>query len=352
MTGTDLTREGQVGLQPGREAHIGARPPEHPDRPGHLDRSEGRDRPRSGRGHRYRAEDSPTSYYGLPVLNRPVWSARDVAGYLFTGGLAGASSVVAAGAQASGRPVLARAAKLGAAGAITASAGLLVHDLGRPERFHHMLRVFKPTSPMSVGSWILSVYGPAAGVAALTELTGRFPRIGRAATAVAAATGPAVASYTAVLVADTAVPAWHDGYRELPVLFTGSATLAAAGLGLVCAPLQENAPLRRTALLGAAAELAAGRRLEGHGLVSEPYRTGRAGLLLKAARALTVTGAAGAALLGGRSRAGAAVSGALLLAGSACTRFGVFEAGMASADDPKYVLEPQRARLDLEGPDS
>jgi hypothetical protein len=340
MTGTDVTRGGQVGVEPGRQAHVGSRPPGPAEPTG----------PASGRRHRYRADSQPTSYYGLPVLNRPVWSARDVAGYLFTGGLAGASAVVAAGAEATGRPVLARAAKLGAAGAITVSAGLLVHDLGRPERFHHMLRVFKPTSPMSVGSWILSVFGPAAGVAALTEVTGRFPRIGRAATAVAAGTGPAVAAYTAVLVADTAVPAWHEGYRELPYLFTGSATLAASGLGLICAPLAENGPVRRAALLGAAAELAAGRRLEGHGLVSEPYRTGRAGRLLKASRALVTAGAAGATLLGGRSRVAAAVSGALLLAGSACTRFGVFEAGMASADDPKYVLEPQRARLDAASP--
>ena len=43
--------------------------------------------------------------------------------------------------------------------------------------------------------------------------------------------GPAVASYTGVLIADTAVPAWHDAHRELPFLFVGSAASAAAGLG-------------------------------------------------------------------------------------------------------------------------
>ena len=43
-----------------------------------------------------------TSYYGRPVIKEPVWKAPDVPGYLFFGGLAGASSVLAAGAQLSG----------------------------------------------------------------------------------------------------------------------------------------------------------------------------------------------------------------------------------------------------------
>ena len=72
--------------------------------------------------------------------------------------------------QLSGRPALARPLKLGAAGAISLSLVALVHDLGRPARFLNMLRVFKPTSPMSVGVWILSAYAPAAGAAALGEL--------------------------------------------------------------------------------------------------------------------------------------------------------------------------------------
>src|SRR5689334_12829669 len=127
-----------------------------------------------------------TSYYGKPILNPPVWSARDIAGYFFLGGLAGGSSLLAAGADLTGRPGLSRAAKTGALAAGAVSIAGLVHDLGRPARFINMMRVFKVTSPMSVGTWLLSGYLPAAGVAAATALTGRLPRIGAVATTGAA----------------------------------------------------------------------------------------------------------------------------------------------------------------------
>ncbi|MDQ1441159.1 MAG: hypothetical protein QOG97_1387, partial [Acidimicrobiaceae bacterium] len=106
-----------------------------------------------------------TSYYGLPILNAPVWHSPDIPGYLFLGGLAGASSVLAAGAHVTGRRDLAIRSKVVATGAIGLSAAALVHDLGRPSRFYNMLRVLKPSSPMSVGSWLLAAYGPAAAVA-------------------------------------------------------------------------------------------------------------------------------------------------------------------------------------------
>ena len=123
-----------------------------------------------------------TSYYGRPVIKEPVWQAPDVAGYLFLGGLAGASSVLAFGAEASGYGELARVAKVGALGAISMAPVALVHDLGRPGRFPNMLRVFKPSSPLSVGSWLLVAYGPAAGAAAVSEVTGILPGAGRAYT--------------------------------------------------------------------------------------------------------------------------------------------------------------------------
>ena len=137
-----------------------------------------------------------TSYYGRPVLKAPVWEARDIAGYFFLGGLAGGSSLLAAGADLTGRPGLSRVAKTGACAAGLVSLAALIHDLGRPARFLNMMRVFKVTSPMSVGTWLLSGYVPAAGVAAGTALTGRLPRVGAAATAGAALLGPAVAAYT------------------------------------------------------------------------------------------------------------------------------------------------------------
>ena len=288
-----------------------------------------------------------TSYYGRPVIKEPVWGAPDVAGYLFFGGLAGASSVLAAGAHLSGYRELARVAKLGALGAISLSAAALVHDLGRPARFAHMLRVFKPSSPMSVGSWLLAGYGPVAGAAAVSEVTGILPGAGTAATLGAGLLGPAIATYTAALICDTAVPAWHAGYREMPYVFAGSAASAAGGLGLLATAPRDAEPARNLAVFGAGVELVAKRRLirrlaasPGQSL-AEPYETGTTGAVLRLAEVLTAGGLAGA-LLGRRSRVISALSGASLLAASALTRFGIFEAGMASARDPKYTIVPQR----------
>ena len=182
------------------------------------------------------------SYYGRPIIKEPVWKEPDVPGYLFFGGLAGASSVLAAAAQLTGRRGLARAAKTAALGGISLSSMFLINDLGRPARFHHMLRVFKLSSPMSVGSWLLSAYGPAAGAAALSDVTGILPAAGTAATAGAALLGPAVTTYTAVLLCDTAVPAWHEAHREMPYVFAGSAASAAGGFGLLAAPRGESEP--------------------------------------------------------------------------------------------------------------
>ena len=290
-----------------------------------------------------------SSYYGRPVLKETVWGP-DIPSYLFLGGLAGASSALAAAAQLSRHPELARTAKVGAAGAISLSMVALVHDLGRPARFVNMLRVLKVTSPMSVGTWILSAYTPLALGAAASAVTRKLPRAGLAATLPAAVLGPAVASYTSVLLADTAVPAWHDAHRELPFVFAGSAVTAAGGLGMLAVRPDGAGQAVRFAVLGAAAELTAkSLLLQRLGPAAEPYEKGRAGTLMEAGEVLTSAGLAGA-VLAGRSRAAAALSGAALMAASALTRFGVFEAGRASARDPKYTVGPQRQRLREQAP--
>ena len=290
-----------------------------------------------------------SSYYGRPVIKEPVWKTPDVPGYLFLGGLAGASSVLAASAQLSGYHQLARVGKLGAIGAISLSAVALVHDLGRPERFANMLRVFKPSSPMSVGSWLLAGYGPVAGAAAVSEVTGILPGAGLAATLGAGLLGSGIATYTAALICDTAVPAWHEGHREMPYVFAGSAASAAGGLGLLAVHPAEAEPARDLAVLGATVELIAKRQLLARlGDLAEPYETGTTGAILRVAEFLTA-GALAGAVLGGRSRAVSALSGASLIAASAMTRFGIFEAGMASARDPKYTVVAQRRRRDGRG---
>jgi hypothetical protein len=307
---------------------------------------QGRKVPRGQRGEQSMVPPAEfRSYYGRPVIKEPVWRVPDVPGYLFFGGLAGASSALAASAELSGRGELARISKIAATVSIGLSTVALIHDLGRPARFHHMLRVFKPTSPMSVGSWLLATYGPAAGVASATSVTGLLPRTGRVATVAAAVLGPGVAAYTGALLSDTAVPAWHDAHRELPYLFVSSAATAAGGLGLVLARSEQARPARNLAVLGATAELVAKgllhRRL---GPGAEPYQSGRGGRLMGAAEMLTAGGLSAAAL-GGRNRGVAVLAGAALVASSALTRFGVFFAGLESARDPKYTIAPQRERL-------
>lgn len=291
------------------------------------------------------ADHPGDSYYGMPIINPPVWEELEIAGYLFTGGLAGASSVLAAGADLTGRPRLAHRARLCASGAITISFAALIKDLGRPARFVNMLRVFKPTSPMNLGTWILSAYAPCAYGTAASSVSGRSAQLGRIAGIGAGVLGSAVASYTGALIADTAVPAWHEGHRELPFLFAGSAASAAAGFGLMAAPRGENAPAVRLAVLGSVADLIVERLLERRlGPVAETLHIGAAGRRLRAAKLLALAGGIGAATAARRNRPAAAASGMALLAGSVLTRFGIFAAGMTSARDPRYTVAVQRAR--------
>jgi sugar (pentulose or hexulose) kinase len=298
-----------------------------------------------------------TSYYGRPIVKASPWEA-DIPAYFFLGGLAAGSALLAAGADLRGLPKLRRTARIGALFGAGAGTIALIHDLGRPARFLNMFRTAKPTSPMSVGTWVLAPFGAAASIAGGAEIAGLLPlrvpiasrlvEIGaRPAGLLAAALAPALASYTAVLLSDTATPAWHSAGRELPFVFAASAAASAGGLAMIGTSVDQAAPARRMAAGGALIELAMERRMEqSMGISAETLRTGAGGRIMAASRALTVAGAIGALVFGPRSRAAAALSGAALVAGSACTRFAIFEAGQESARDPRYTVIPQRERLD------
>jgi hypothetical protein len=285
------------------------------------------------------------SYYGRPILKEPVWT-WEVPWYFFAGGLAGASASLGLGARLSGNDRLARAAFTVAGAGGAAGVPLLASDLGRPERFLYMLRMFKVTSPLSVGSWILAAIAPAAVGAVVSDRLGIFPRLGRVAEVAAGLLGPALATYTGTLVADTAVPVWHEAGRELPFLFAGSAAASAGAAAVLLTPPEDAGPARRLVLSGALLELGAAQAMEHRlGELGEPYHQGPAGRLARLAKACTATGA-GLVAAGGRRRRGLAAAGAaLVLAGSACERWAVYKAGFQSARDPKYVVGPQRARL-------
>jgi hypothetical protein len=335
---SEVNREGLSGAVPGREARIGER---------------------GGRRRRGGGEVVPPaefrSYYGRPVLKAPTWEARDVGGYLFLGGLAGGSALLAAGADLTGRAGMRRSARAVAATAAGLSLAALIHDLGRPARFVHMLRVLKPSSPMSIGTWILAGFAPAAALAAADEVRGLLPGPLRSLTAAlarpsglaATVLAPALTTYTGALIANTAVPVWHDAHRELPYLFGASALAASGGLAAATGSPAEAGPARLTGVAGAVAEQfldsAVHRRL---GMVAEPLSQGRAGRYLKAARWSTRAGAALLAVSAvRRSRALDVAGGLALTAGSLFTRLGYFHAGTASATDPRYTVIPQRERL-------
>jgi hypothetical protein len=297
------------------------------------------------------------SYYGRNIVKPAPWEF-DIPAYLFLGGLAAGSGLVGAGGAVTGRPALRRSGRYAAMASAALGGLALVRDLGRPERALNMMRVMKLTSPMSVGSWILTGFSGFAGAALVSEAVrprlakgsalARFAAVGDPlATAGSAAFSMPLAAYTAVLLADTATPTWRESYRSLPFVFVASANAAAGGLALVTTPTDQNAPARRLSAIGAAVELLASERMrrEMHPLVAEPLEQGRAGRMLRLSRALTLGGAVGAAVLG-RNRVAAAVSGAALMAGSVLTRFGIFEAGIESAKDPKYTVQPQKERLE------
>ena len=328
-----------------------------------------------------------TSYYGRPIVKAPPWG-DEIGAYLFLGGLAGGSSLLGLGAQISDRPGLRIASRMTAITATAVGGAALVADLGRPERFLNMLRVFKVSSPMSLGTWILSGFGAGSGVLAAIEvdrLTGeRVLPMGPLRRVLHALETPAaiesavfatpLAAYTGALLGDTAVPTWNAAGRNgLSYVFVASASVAAGGVGMALAPIGETGPARLLALTGTAGEMVAMDRMKKgmHPAEVDPLEDGEPGRKLDRAEKLLIAGALGTAAVevGARvfakklgARAGApgkrswktraalrglsVVSGAALAAASAYTRFGVLEAGIESTKDPRHVVEPQRARLE------
>lgn len=286
------------------------------------------------------------SYYGRPILKEPVWQP-EIPCYFFTGGIAGGCSVLHGIARVAGHDRLAKTALYLGAAADIASPLLLISDLGRPERFLKMLRVFKVTSPMSVGSWILFISGATSNTAAVLELMGIMRPVKWAAEIVSFVAGPPLTTYTGTLIADTAIPVWHEARDELPWLFGASASATAGAATALFLRPEEAGPARRLAIGGAGAELACRQVMERRlGFVGEVYKKGTAGKLARISKVCTAVGAGVLAYRGKRSRAALVGGSALLLAGGLALRWSVFRAGFQSAQDPRYTVIPQRERLE------
>jgi hypothetical protein len=300
-------------------------------------------RPELGATRPARAQDA------RPVIKEPVWTP-EIPAYFYTGGLAGASAGLALLCDVRGEQHLARRMWSVALAGSVVSPALLISDLGVPARFLNMLRMFKVTSPMSVGSWILAGFGIATAPAALHSLTGgRLGRAGRAAQVASGLLGLPLSSYTAALIANTAVPVWHEARAELPFLFCAGAAASAGAAGVALAGLDEAQPARRLAVGGAVAEVAIAtamhRRLSARGLAGA-FEERLVKRLDRSATGLTLGGAALIAARSGRSRAAAIGGAALLTAGAVAERWTVFRAGAQSAARPQDTVAPQRARIE------
>ncbi|HET7619549.1 MAG TPA: NrfD/PsrC family molybdoenzyme membrane anchor subunit [Vicinamibacterales bacterium] len=277
----------------------------------------------------------PPGYYGLPLLKAPVWT-WEVPAYFFVGGAAGGAALIAAMARtAGGHDDLSRHARWVAAVGAAASPPLLIADLGRPERFLNMLRVFKLQSPMSVGAWTLVAFSNAAAAAAFADLVdrmsgGRVPvrTLGNAAEALAAATGLVLSTYTGVLIGATAIPAWSKNARILPLHFgTSGLSSAVAILELL------GHRTRALNVIGAAAaaiETLVGGTIElreDEALV--PLKQNWTGTVTRVGGVLSGPLPLALRLVAGRSPAARKAAAVSTIIGSLLTRVGWLEAGKA-----------------------
>jgi hypothetical protein len=275
-----------------------------------------------------------------PIIQPPVWT-WEIPLYFWLGGIAAGSSFIALACDLAGDERSARVARRVAVAAVAPSPPLLISDLGRPERFHHMLRIFKPRSPMNMGAWALTAFGALGSGAVAADALGQ-PRAARALGAVNAMVGGYVGSYTGVLLSTTAVPLWSRSRLFLGPIFvsTAVATGAAAvrfAIGPAAEPRTKDA-LARIETGAIAVELALSaaneRRL---GDVGKPLRESS---LFKLAKWGVRGGLALRAIPGERSRQ---ASGALFLAAGLAFRYAWVEAGKTAARDHETVARTARA---------
>ncbi|HYY44764.1 MAG TPA: NrfD/PsrC family molybdoenzyme membrane anchor subunit [Actinomycetota bacterium] len=294
------------------------------------------------------AEEEPT-YYDRPAIKEPVWIWA-VPAYFYFGGVAGASALLAESAAMFAdddvEGLVTKSRWMAAAGGAVGT-GLLIYDLGRPERFLNMLRVFRPTSPMSIGSWVLATAAPLFAASAVLPHGRGSSGAGKAIGRLAALLGMPLAGYTAVLLSNTAVPVWQAARRGLPYLFVASAASSAAAL-LELTNLRDNEEeiVARFGFAGMVGELLAAaavhRQVNQVPQVGRPLREGLAGTLWAASMGLTASSIA-ISVLPVSSRTKSFLRGLTGTAAGIALRFAVFHAGKASARDPRATFAQQRA---------
>jgi formate-dependent nitrite reductase membrane component NrfD len=295
-----------------------------------------------------RPAGSPPDYYRLPLLKEPVW-IWSVPAYFYLGGVAGGCAVLAAALPGKKKfASLASWCRFLAFAGVTAGPAFLTWDLGRMTRFLNMLRVFRPSSPMSIGSWSLVGTGMMATLSLL--LGDKAPRPVRYGTALG---GVMVAGYTGVLLGNTANPLWLNKRRLLPPLFISSAVASTAGaLELLPLNQHEEEVVQRFGMVGkvgeAAAMMAMERRTPENREAVYGVEKGRGGLLWNAAKAALVAGVV-LDLIPSKSPARRKASGVFTTLGAICLRYALLETGKDAAREPQAVIGPQRQRMQRGG---
>lgn len=293
-------------------------------------------------------------YYQIPLLKEPPWT-WEIPLYFFVGGAAGAAAVIGAIADYTGadRRLVRDARWIAAAGSVISPA-LLISDLGRPERFLAMLRVFKPQSAMSMGVWTLVGFSTGAAAAAFAGyMSDRYGPslplrvLENAGQAASLAFGLPFSNYTGVLIGATAIPAWNRNAGTLPMHFGASGLGAAVGL-LELMGHRKSRALQALGLGAAVFEMLEGVSLESRTEeYIDPLKHGPSGWVTRAGGALAgpiPTLLRTASLFAGQQRSHslrryAAWSSIL---GSLVTRIAWIYAGHVSARDWRLPLERDR----------
>lgn len=290
-------------------------------------------------------------YYQIPLLKQPPWT-WEIPLYFFVGGAAGAAAVIGAIADYTGadRELVKHARWIAAAGSVISPA-LLIADLGRPERFLAMLRVFKPQSAMSMGVWTLLAFSTGASAAAFAGfLRDRYGSsvpvrvMENAGQAASLAFGLPFSNYTGVLIGATAIPVWNRNAGDLPLHFGMSGLGAAVGI-LELMGHRKSGALQALGMGAALFETWEGLRIEGRSHSHlDPLKHGSSGWITRAGGVLSgplPLALRAASLFGGAKRSQslrrwAAMSSVL---GSLITRVAWIHAGHVSARNWRLPLQ-------------
>lgn len=327
-------------------------------------------------------------YYGLPMLKRPLWK-WEIALYFFFEGVSSGSYILGTFAEVFGRKEhknLIRASRYISLAALLPCPPLLIADLGKPQKFHHMLRVWKPKSPMNFGAWTLTAFSLPVGLLALKQFTSDVSRknesnensnVDLASRAVGLAGVPLaliMLGYPGVLLSTTSTPVWSRT-RVLGALFAASSlNNAAAALSLAdsVSDKKNSASAHRLKkienLLTAAEAAALAAYIATSKSAAKPLTSGRyaklfwlgavgAGLIAPTVNRLTfsekpqnTTKASGNSPKKiKKSRAGKIIGGVLSLAGGLALKWAVTHAGRASAENPQAARDATRPNKDNPG---